>query len=61
VLAMQSKTARAILIGVFALFGGVYGTRAVQFLLAAKTKSLALEQFKFACPVYGYCGFFGID
>ena len=40
----MAENAMDILIGVCALFGGVYGTRAVQFLLAAKTKSLALKE-----------------
>jgi hypothetical protein len=31
-------------IGIFALFGGVYGTKAVSFLKQAKTKSTALKE-----------------
>ena len=40
----MAENAMDILIGVCALFGGVYGTRAVQLLRAAKTKSLALKE-----------------
>lgn len=38
------ENAMEILIGVCALFGGVYGTRAAQFLMASKKKSLALKE-----------------
>ena len=33
-----------LLVAICALFGGVYGTKTVQFLMAAKTKSLALKE-----------------
>jgi hypothetical protein len=39
-----ADSALELAIGVCALFGGVYGTRAVQFLREAKTKSQALKE-----------------
>src|SRR4030043_77744 len=39
-----ADSALELAIGVCALFGGVYGTRAVRFLRAAQTKSKALKE-----------------
>lgn len=40
----MADTAMELGIGIFALLGGVYGTRAVRFLKQARTKSKALQE-----------------